>query len=141
MTIDFKSRRTVEVLITLSFFDVEKRQQKMLPPVVQDESRMLVVVLAVCVAAYFLWRRSAYLLTRSTVIPRPITRQQAVEIYERKLAFTATISNEPKRSKNAKIRNEYAVLGDRYNISARAVSDIWNRKTWVVATSYLWSLE
>jgi hypothetical protein len=100
-----------------------------------------VSVMAVCAAgAYFFWRGNYSQPSNSTV---SITAQQAVEIYKLKLEFMSSIASgsEPKRSKDARIKREHALVGARYHISAKSVSDIWNRKTWVVATSHLWSAE
>ncbi len=141
MTIDYKKRGGVAVLITLSFLILI-----FFGVMLEQESKLVVgvSVLALCVAVYCIWRRKLYPFARAIspiLSTAPITRQKAVEIYEWKLKFVPSINNQPKRSRNARIKNEYAVVGAQYQVSAKTVSDIWNRKTWVMATSHLWSSE
>ena len=67
-----------------------------------------------------------------------LSEEEAVEIYLRKLAFVSTTSTETRQAKRMRRKSEYAVLADKYRVSPRTIMDVWNRKTWVQATSHLW---
>ncbi len=72
---------------------------------------------------------------------RIITEQQAIEIYKRKLEFMKSIRTESGRTRTARIKNKCVELGRQYRVSPKTIWDVWNRKTWVVATSSLWAGE
>ena len=53
-----------------------------------------------------------------------LTENDAVEIY---------------RAKQTKTRNDAARLGEKFGVTAKAVRDVWRRRTWTHATRHLWS--
>ncbi len=79
----------------------------------------------------------------STRLPehRTITEQQAIEIYKQKLEFMKSIRTESGRTRTARMKSKCAELGSQYRVSPKTIWDVWNRKTWVVATSDLWAGE
>ena len=95
---------------------------------------LLFVILGIC-------RVTAFLFTNQSHKTGRINKQQACKIYERKLTFMQTISSLPNQAKAIQIKKEQDVLARRYGIRAKAIEDIWNRKTWVMATAHLWTNE
>ncbi len=70
-----------------------------------------------------------------------LTEQQAIEIYKQKLEFLKSIRAESGRTRTARMKSKCAELGSRYRVSPKTIWDVWNRKTWVIATSSMWEGE
>ncbi len=70
-----------------------------------------------------------------------LTEQQAIEIYKQKLEFMKIIRADSGRTRTARIKSKCAELGSRYRVSPKTIWDVWNRKTWVIATASLWAGE
>ena len=95
---------------------------------------LLISFALACAAKYLIFtKRSEKPQLRSS-----LSEEEAVEIYLRKLAFLSTTSTETRQAKRMRRKSEYAVLADKYRVSPRTIMDVWNRKTWVQATSHLW---
>jgi hypothetical protein len=74
-------------------------------------------------------------------VQKALTEQQAIEIYKQKLEFMKSIGEKSGQIRLARIKSKCAELGVYYCVSPRKIWDVWNRKTWVVATSSLWAGE
>ncbi len=72
---------------------------------------------------------------------RILTQQQAIEIYKQKLDFMKSVRTESGRTRTARIKSKCVELGSQYHVSPKTIWDVWNRKTWVVATSSMWAGE
>ena len=70
-----------------------------------------------------------------------LTETEAVEIYTRKLNLMQSVRTESRQNRNIRIKNEYARIAIQYRVSPKTVMDIWNHKTWIMATSHLWESE
>jgi hypothetical protein len=70
-----------------------------------------------------------------------IAQPQARRIYERKMHFMPSISTLSDKSKYSKIRKEQEILATQFGVKRKVIEDIWNRKTWVSATSHMWADE
>jgi hypothetical protein len=70
-----------------------------------------------------------------------ITKERALKIYERKLHFMRSITCMSRQTKALNIRKEQAKLATRYGVQLKEIEDIWNRRTWVLATAQLWTDE
>ena len=76
-------------------------------------------------------------MSRARVI---LNSELAVDIYQHKLELMA-----PKCFKSCiqspivKTRGESIKLAVKYGVSAKAIRDIWNHKSWVKATMHLWT--
>ena len=70
-----------------------------------------------------------------------LNEEHAVRIYERKIVFMQSISGASGRDREETIRRELRLLGARYQVDPRVIRDVWNRKTWVISTSRLWTNE
>ena len=66
-----------------------------------------------------------------------LTAELAIEIYTRKLSLQASTWSYRDRF----WKRHSILMANSYKVSAKTVMDIWNRKTWVLATSPLWGLE
>ena len=113
---------------------------------VKDHPNVYVVIAVCTLVLSFLFifrviRLPAYLVGNTSDRTGNITRQQACKIYERKLIFMRSISSLPSQARAIRIKKEQDALASRYRIPTKAVEDIWNRKTWVLATAHLWSDE
>ena len=60
-----------------------------------------------------------------------LTPQLAVEIYLHKLALEGLDSSKMLKGRSVPVSK-------RYNVSAKTIRDIWNRKTWAFATEIVW---
>ena len=67
-----------------------------------------------------------------------ISRNLAVEIYSYKIRFAAYSKCSVTSSSLRKARTRVSKL---FDVIPKTVKDIWNRKSWVQATSHLWVLE
>ena len=66
-----------------------------------------------------------------------LTTELAIEIYALKMHLHAA-----RPGCLSKCLKRYSFLvAEQHNVTAKKVRDIWNRKTWVFATSQLWSGE
>jgi hypothetical protein len=81
-----------------------------------------------------------WLVNAGPQMPSRLTEEDAVEIYGCKLTFVQSMMRVSRRAKRIKAKNEWAALGKRYNVSPKAIRDIWVRRTWVLATLHLWEL-
>ena len=61
-----------------------------------------------------------------------LTAQQAADIYKLKPLLCET-SDQPK------IRGQSIPIANQYGVSPKTIRDIWNRRTWVVATKHLYT--
>ena len=68
-----------------------------------------------------------------------LSEEQAVEIYKEKLAFLRKPAGT--RCKTESLRGKSTVTSSKFYVSPKTVRDIWNRRTWQHATSFLWSYE
>ena len=68
---------------------------------------------------------------------------QAIEIYKHKIANQkiARPNRESNRSIVASMRRETKKLAKTYEVTVRAIQDIWKRLSWAFATSHLWVQE
>jgi hypothetical protein len=78
---------------------------------------------------------------RQRLVRATLTEKQAVEIYRRKITFMQSISVPHGSARSKTIKKECAAISSRYRVTSKAVLDVWNRKTWVSATSHLWHNE
>jgi hypothetical protein len=63
----------------------------------------------------------------------------AVEIYKCKPAFNAPSSSVARhKSLGRRARGLSSIVSAQFGVSPKTVRDIWNHKTWVQATNYLW---
>ncbi len=66
-----------------------------------------------------------------------LTPDKALEIYAQKLGLLR-----PRYFASCNVsrllRGQSAVVAVKYNVSAKTIRDIWNRKTWTFATYRLW---
>ena len=67
-----------------------------------------------------------------------LSEQEAIEIYCHKLSVIQSAGSEPRRARNARMKVECAALAVKYRVSPKTVMDVWNHKTWIMATSHLW---
>ena len=68
-------------------------------------------------------------------MPRNIlTQEQAVEIYARKIQGR----KEPQNAPASPLVASAAAVANEYNVSPKAVRDIWNRRSWTRETRHLW---
>jgi hypothetical protein len=65
----------------------------------------------------------------------------ATEIYKEKLALITPTSVESglKDDARVKMKGKSVQVSAKYGVSAKTIRDIWNRRTWTDATSFLWS--
>ena len=92
----------------------------------------------VCILKLSLIRKPS---TKSKEVRRALADEQAVEIYNRKIAFMQSLDATSRRERTKQMKDECAALGVRYRVSPKTIMDVWNRKTMVVATSHLWDVE
>ena len=57
------------------------------------------------------------------------------------VVLTADLAAAIYRAKETKTRYDSALLAARFGITAKAIRDIWNRRTWPQATMHLWTPE
>ena len=69
------------------------------------------------------------------ICPRALlSEKEAIEIYQyRKAAANSSAM------RDARLHGKSSAVGKKYNISPKAVRDIWNRRTWTQETRHLWS--
>ena len=68
-------------------------------------------------------------------IPRAVlTASQATDIFTRKILLEALDNTVPC------LHGASVPISKMYNVSAKTIRDIWNRRTWTFATSHLWHL-
>jgi hypothetical protein len=68
----------------------------------------------------------------------------AAEIYKEKLALIITPASSEsclKDDARVEMKGKSVQVSAKYGVSAKTVRDIWNRRTWIDATSFLWSIE
>ena len=66
--------------------------------------------------------------------PRAIlTETQAIEIY----TYRKMNNNSPKT--DTRLSGRSAAVAEKFNVSPKAVRDIWNRRTWTQETQHLWT--
>jgi hypothetical protein len=68
----------------------------------------------------------------------------AAEIYKEKLALIITPTSFESGFKDdarVEMKGKSVQVSAKYGVSAKTVRDIWNRRTWIDATSFLWSIE
>jgi hypothetical protein len=64
----------------------------------------------------------------------------AAEIYKEKLALITPTSFEScLKDTRVKTKGKSVQVSAKYGVSAKTIRDIWNRRTWTDATSFLWS--
>jgi hypothetical protein len=69
-------------------------------------------------------------------MPVILTKEQAVEIYKIKLVVASSaLAGGLLQQRNP---TKTTSIGRFYNVSPKAVRDIWNHVTWKSATSFLW---
>ena len=75
--------------------------------------------------------------------PRPrviLNSRLAAEIYAEKLALIAPTSFEScLKDFRVTMKGKSAKISSKYGVSAKTIRDIWNRRTWTYATSFLWN--
>ncbi len=64
---------------------------------------------------------------------------RAAEIYMQKAALLAP-DQYPSCLTGPKIKGQSVHIGQKYNVSAKTIRDIWNRRTWTFATCHLWHI-
>ena len=67
-----------------------------------------------------------------------LTAKLAKEIYKRKLALLAQTASEYDFNASMSLKGQSVPISHVYNVSAKTIRDIWNRKTWKFATRDLW---
>ena len=68
-----------------------------------------------------------------------LSNELAADIYRHKLDVISPNSFESCfRPACSKMRGESAKLAKKFGVSAKAVRDIWNHKSWIKATNHLW---
>ncbi len=92
-------------------------------------------------AIMYMVHRMFYQRQKSVEVRATLTEQQAAAIYRKKISFMQSVSNQSASTRAKRIRQECAAIGAQYRVSSKAVHDVWNRKTWVSATSHLWHSE
>jgi hypothetical protein len=70
-----------------------------------------------------------------------LTPKLAREIYTRKLVLLAQERSELNFNGSNSLKGQSVPLAHEYNVSAKTIRDIWNRKTWMFATRDLWCEE
>ena len=71
-----------------------------------------------------------------------LTPQLAIEIYLRKLELLTTTNCASCSEKTRLLlRGQSVPISLQYHVSAKTIRDIWNRRTWMFATSSLWRRE
>jgi hypothetical protein len=70
-----------------------------------------------------------------------LTPKLAREIYEQKLKILTRKDSPGCLRRWSLLRGQSVSVATRYNVSAKTIRDIWNRKTWTFDTSCLWQYE
>jgi hypothetical protein len=71
-----------------------------------------------------------------------LTPKLAMEIYKVKLELLNPKDFYSCFHPSTRLLKGHSVpVARKYNVSAKTIRDIWNRKTWTFATSFLWSQE
>ena len=85
--------------------------------------------------------------TAPTMSKQPVSRKVvltpklALEIYAQKLKILTPRNVKDCLSPANLLRGQSVSVANRYNVSAKTIRDIWNRKTWIFDTSCLWHYE
>ncbi len=75
---------------------------------------------------------------KSRIVLTPLL---ALEIYAQKVNLQRPKSFGSCINKSCLLRGQSAVVAVKYNVSAKTIRDIWNRRTWTFATCRLWKQE
>ena len=67
-----------------------------------------------------------------------LTPQIAMEIYACKMELEAVIKQHSCTMPRMPLQGQSSYVAERFNVSAKTIRDIWNRRTWTFATSSLW---
>ncbi len=67
-----------------------------------------------------------------------LTPELALEIYGHKVNLQKRRGYGPLFDVSRLLRGQSTVVAVKYNVSAKTIRDIWNRKTWTFATCILW---
>ena len=71
-----------------------------------------------------------------------LTQKEAMEIYSHKLQLINPTSYKASiQSWKKNVRGESSKLAKIYGVSSKTIRDIWNRKSWSIATKGLWRQE
>jgi hypothetical protein len=71
-----------------------------------------------------------------------LSKEAAIEIYKHKLALTVPTSFKSCiESSEESLKGQSTLLAKVYRVSAKTIRDIWNKRSWTVATSHLWRSE
>jgi hypothetical protein len=70
-----------------------------------------------------------------------LTPKLAREIYEQKLKILTPTDVHPWSTPSRSLKGQSVHIANRYNVSAKTIRDIWNRRTWTYDTSSLWHHE
>ncbi len=70
-----------------------------------------------------------------------LTPKLAKEIYKRKLVLLTQTGSEFNFNGLLALKGQSVPIAHVYNVSAKTIRDIWNRKTWKFATRELWCEE
>ena len=69
-----------------------------------------------------------------------IAKSDAIQVVQQQhVVLTNKLAVEIYRSKQGRKRHDAALLGARHGVSAKAIRDIWRRRTWTRATKHLWT--
>ena len=66
---------------------------------------------------------------------RVLTEQMAVDIYKIKLTSAKSVNS------HGRFQSQSRIVAEKYGVSPKTVRDIWDRKTWALATEHLLSAE
>ena len=67
-----------------------------------------------------------------------LTPQLALEIYKCKLVLQSPENCSSGADPSKSLKGQSVPVGNKYNVSAKTIRDIWNRRTWTFATYKLW---
>lgn len=71
---------------------------------------------------------------------RAIASSDAIRVAQQQhVVLSNKLAVEIYRSKQGRKRHDAALLGARHGVSAKAIRDIWRRRTWTRATMHLWT--
>jgi hypothetical protein len=110
-----------------------------------DYAAMNLASASVCILCFLiiicLARRIFLPAGRTVELSPTLSEEQAVAIYRKKVSFMQSIGEQSRSTRARLIKQEVAAISSQYRVSPKAVLDVWNRKTWVSATSRLWQAE
>ncbi len=72
-----------------------------------------------------------------------LSPHQAIEIYACKLEIQKNKDNEQdgQSDPSSPLKGRSASVAKKFDVSAKTVRDVWSRRTWAFATSFLWQYE